>query len=177
VSRRLSAVRGLHRYAIGVGAAKADPTREVAGPRRLRKLPGALTVPEMERLLAVPAGDDPIARRDRALLEFGYATGVRATEAIGVDLGDLDAEPGLLRVRGKGDVERWVPVGRVARRAVDAWLRHGRPALVKDPRELPFDQYQRYRLVADLVSADSLQSTGAYRLLVYVLLYELTRGR
>jgi len=135
VSRRLSAVRGLHRFALSAGAAGEDPTREVAGPRRLRKLPGALTVPEIERLLAGPAGDEPIALRDRALLELGYATGVRATEAVGVDLADLEADEGLLRIRGKGGVERWVPVGRVAARAVGEWIRRGRPALAKDPRE------------------------------------------
>jgi integrase/recombinase XerD len=89
----------------------------------------------MERLLASPSGDDPVAWRDRALLEFGYATGVRATEAISVDLADLDVDPGLLRVRGKGDVERWVPIGRIALRAVTGWIRHGRTAFVKDPRE------------------------------------------
>jgi integrase/recombinase XerD len=145
VSRGLSAVRGLHRFAVGAGAAANDPTREVAGPRRLRRLPGALSVAEIERLLAAPRGIGPIALRDRALLEFAYATGVRAAEATGVDLADLDAEPGLLRVRGKGDVERWVPVGRVAQRAVGAWIRDGRGALAKDPRETALFVNQRGR--------------------------------
>jgi integrase/recombinase XerD len=145
VSRRLSAVRGLHRFAIGAGAAGTDPTREVAGPRRLRRLPGALSVADVERLLASPRGSEPLALRDRALLEFAYATGLRAAEAMGVDLADLDAEPGLLRVRGKGDVERWVPVGRVAERAVEAWVRDGRPALVRDRRETALFVNQRGR--------------------------------
>ncbi len=133
--RRLSAVRGLHRWAAGSGNAVEDPTREISGPRRGRKLPKALSVADVERLLEAAAGDDPQDLRDRALLEFAYATGLRASEAVGVDLNDLDVEPGMLRVRGKGDVERWVPVGRVARERVERWIRHGRPALVEDRPE------------------------------------------
>jgi integrase/recombinase XerD len=135
LSRRLTSIRGLHRYARAAGVATGDPTREVSGPRRTRKLPGALTVPEIERLLASPAGDTPLGLRDRALLELGYATGLRASETVGLDRDDLDREPGLLRVRGKGGVERWVPVGEYARRAVDEWRAHGRPELAKDPSE------------------------------------------
>jgi integrase/recombinase XerD len=163
VSRRLSAVRGLHRFAVGAGAAENDPTREVAGPRRLRRLPGALSVADVERLLAAPRGRDPLALRDRALLEFAYATGVRAAEATGVDLADLDAEPGLLRVRGKGDVERWVPVGRVADRAVRAWIREARPALVKDPRETALFVNQRGRRLSRMGFRRHARAAGISR--------------
>jgi integrase/recombinase XerD len=129
VSRRLAALRGLFRFAHAEGSAREDPTRDVAGPRRIRRLPGALSVVEVERLLRAPAGDAPLALRDRALLELAYATGVRVSEACAVDVADLGVEPGLLRVRGKGGVERWIPVGRIARRALDEWLARGRPAL------------------------------------------------
>jgi integrase/recombinase XerD len=131
VRRRLSTVRGLHRWATGAGVADTDPTREVASPRRTRKLPGALTVPDIEKLLAAPDPGTPLGLRDRALLEFGYATGLRASETVSVDLPDLDVDPPLLRVRGKGDVERWVPVGGLARRAVDRWIREGRPQVAR----------------------------------------------
>jgi len=135
VGRRLAAVRGLHRFAVSEGIAEEDPTREVSGPRNLRRLPGALTVPEMERLLDAPRGDGPLVLRDRALLELGYASGTRVSELTALDVADLEEEPGMIRVRGKGGVERWVPVGGYARRAVRTWLRRGRGELLRDDRE------------------------------------------
>jgi integrase/recombinase XerD len=129
VSRRLAALRGFFRFAHAEGSAAEDPTREVFGPRRVRRLPGALSVAEVERLLEAPTGDAPLAVRDRALLEFAYASGVRVSEACAVDVADLGVEPGMVRVRGKGGVERWIPVGRIARRALQDWIRRGRPAL------------------------------------------------
>ena len=133
IGRRLAAVRGVHRFVHSRGVAPTDPGRDVSGPRRPRRLPGALSIPEVERLLAAPHGDTPAALRDRALLELAYATGLRASETVGVDVGDLDEDPGFLRVRGKGGVERWVPVGGEARRAIHEWLERGRPRLVRSP--------------------------------------------
>ena len=139
ISRRLSAVRGMHRFAVESGTATDDPTREIVGPKKVRKLPGALGVAEVERLLGSASGEEPLALRDRALLEFAYATGVRASEAVSLDLDDLEADPELVRVRGKGDVERWVPVGKIARRAVSRWIDEGRPPLLKGvPRSAVF---------------------------------------
>lgn len=130
IARRLAAVRGLHRAAQSAGLSREDPTRDIAGPKRPARLPRALSVADIETLLATTAGDDPISLRDRALFEFAYATGVRASEAVAVDLAHLDEEPGLVRVRGKGAIERWIPVGEIARGAVDRWIREGRPALL-----------------------------------------------
>jgi integrase/recombinase XerD len=135
VGRRLAAVRGLHAFVRRIGSVREDPSREVSGPRKSRKLPSALSVPEITRLLEAPRGDSPAAQRDRALLEFGYATGVRASEAVGVDVADLDVDPGLVRVRGKGSVERWVPVGQVARGALERWIQRGRSAMVRGRTE------------------------------------------
>lgn len=135
LSRRLSAVRGLHRFAHASGLAAEDPTREVAGPRKTRHLPGALSVPEVEALLGAPSAGTPLGLRDRALLEFGYATGLRATEVVAVDVADLEQDDGFVRVRGKGRVERWVPVGEHARAAVGAWVRDGRPVVLGKRRE------------------------------------------
>jgi len=129
IGRRLTSARGLHRWALAESLVIADPTTDVSGPRKLRKLPGTLTVPEVERLLSAASLTTPLGLRDRALLEFAYATGVRASEAVATNVGDLDEEPGLLRVSGKGDVERWVPVGKHAARAVERWLAGGRRLL------------------------------------------------
>jgi integrase/recombinase XerD len=94
-----------------------------------------LTRGEVERLLAQPKGTEPAALRDRALLELMYACGLRASEAIGLELGDVDLEERVLRARGKGSKERVVPVGQAAARAVAAYLERGRPALVKGQPE------------------------------------------
>ncbi len=130
IARRLAAIRGLHRYAQLAGIVREDAASEVGGPKRSLRLPRALSVADVEALLAAASGEDPVALRDRALLEFGYATGLRASETVGVDLAHLDEEPGLVRVRGKGGVERWVPVGEIAAEAVERWVRGGRPALL-----------------------------------------------
>jgi integrase/recombinase XerD len=129
LARRLAAVRGLHRWAQSSGISRRDPTRDAKGPKRPNRLPKALSVVEVEALLAGARGDDPLAQRDRAALELAYATGLRASELVAVNESHLDEEPGMLRVLGKGRVERWVPVGEIARDAVDVWRRNGRAAL------------------------------------------------
>ena len=90
-----------------------------------------LTRGEVEKLLAQPRGSEPAALRDRALLELMYACGLRASEAIGLEVGDVDLEDRVLRARGKGSKERVVPIGQVAARAVASYLERGRAALVK----------------------------------------------
>ena len=94
-----------------------------------------LTRGEVEKLLSQPRGTDPHALRDRALLELMYASGLRASEAIGLELGDVDLEERLLRARGKGSKERIVPIGQAALKALTAYLERGRPKLVKDRPE------------------------------------------
>jgi integrase/recombinase XerD len=129
ISRILVTVRGFHRFLRDEGLAGADPARDVSGPRPPRTLPKALTTAQVERLLAAPTGDEPLALRDRAMLELLYASGLRITELISLDVDDLDLAEETVRCVGKGDKERVVPVGRTALRAVDAWLVRGRPAL------------------------------------------------
>lgn len=132
IARRLAAVRGLHRYLQRTGVVREDVAAEVSGPGRPMRLPRALSVAEVESLLEATSGDDPLAIRDRALLEFAYATGLRASETVGVDLAHLDEEPGLVRVRGKGEIERWVPVGETAAEAVALWIRSARKVFLAD---------------------------------------------
>ena len=129
VARTLVAVRGLHKFLVREGLTAHDPSTEVTGPRPRRPLPKALTMPQTEALLAAVIGDDPVALRDRALLEILYAAGLRISELIDLDVDDVDLSARTVRCVGKGDKERIVPMGRVAQRAVEAWLVRGRPAL------------------------------------------------
>jgi integrase/recombinase XerD len=134
VGRAVVAVRGLHAFARAQGLAVDDPAREVAPPPPPRRLPKAITIDEIERLLdaAGSTGDpDPRVLRDRALLEFLYGTGARISEVTGLDVDDLDhlARDPAVRLNGKGGKQRYVPVGSYAVRALDAYLVRGRPAL------------------------------------------------
>jgi integrase/recombinase XerD len=128
--RALVAVRGLHRFALREGLTSIDPAREVKPPSPARRLPKAISVEEVERLLEAAGADQtPLALRDRALLELLYGTGARISEAVGLAVDDLDRGNGLVRLDGKGGKQRMVPVGSYAQRAVEAYLVRGRPAL------------------------------------------------
>jgi len=125
VARGQAAVRGLHRFRLDEGWATTDPTSDVRTPGPARRLPKALTEEETDALLGAAAGDDPADRRDRAILEVLYGTGMRVSELAGLSLSDLGSDTGLVRVLGKGSKERLVPVGRCATAALDAWLAPG----------------------------------------------------
>jgi len=121
LARRLAAVRTLYRWLLRERAVGHDPAAELSPPRERRPLPRSLEVEEAERLMAVP-GDDPVARRDRALLELLYSSGIRLAELAGLDVADIDLGEGSARVTGKGNRSRLVPVGSAARRALREWL-------------------------------------------------------
>jgi integrase/recombinase XerD len=122
-------VRALYRFRLTEGDADMDPTADVDLPRVPAGLPKALSEADVSSLLAAVVGDDPVALRDRAVLEVLYGTGARISELVGLALGDVDLGAQLLRVLGKGSKERVIPVGRYANAALGEWLRHGRPAL------------------------------------------------
>jgi integrase/recombinase XerD len=125
------AVRTLHRFLANEGAAAGDPAADVAPPRVPAGLPKPLDESEVTSLLDAVVGAAPVHRRDRAILELLYGTGMRISELCGLSLGDLDVDGGLARVFGKGAKERIVPLGRPSRAAVADWLGpNGRPALV-----------------------------------------------
>jgi integrase/recombinase XerD len=128
-ARSIVAVRGLHRFAYREGLAATDPTREVKPPALPRRLPKALDVDQVFRLLAVPGEEGPLALRDKALLEFLYGTGARISEAVGCAVDDLDLDAGAVALHGKGGRTRVVPVGAYACEALRAYLVRGRPAL------------------------------------------------
>jgi integrase/recombinase XerD len=128
--RKSACLRSFYRHLRREELIVHDPTAELHGPRRTQRLPVALGRDEIDKLLQAPRGGDPLALRDRALLELMYACGLRASETTGMDLGDVDLDDGLLRARGKGAKERIVPIGSRAVTATRAYLQRGRPALV-----------------------------------------------
>jgi integrase/recombinase XerD len=130
LQRKAACLRSFYRHLRREGLRESDPTAGLSTPRKSQKLPHVLGRAEVQRLLEQPKGTEPVALRDRALLELMYACGLRATEAITLEPGDLDLRDGVARVRGKGDKERLVPIGSEAVKAVEAYLRRGRPALV-----------------------------------------------
>jgi integrase/recombinase XerD len=136
VARVRSALRGFHRFLVREGYRADDPTRELKGGSPLRRLPGVLTRAEVERLLDVWSGHEALALRNRALLEVAYGAGLRVSELLGLELSGLvHAEEGLwLRVAGKGDRERVVPLGAVGAEALRAYLERGRPRLLRSGR-------------------------------------------
>ena len=127
--RAVVAVRGLHRFALREGWTAVDAAREVRPPVPARRLPKAISVAQVEALLAAPDAETPLGLRDRALLELLYGTGARISEAVGLDVDDLDRSAGLVRLDGKGGKQRIVPVGSYAARAVEAYLVRARPSL------------------------------------------------
>ena len=143
-ARTVVAVRGFHRFAVREGLAQVDPSAAVRPPAPAKRLPKALPLADIERILdAAGAPGTALALRDRALLELLYGTGARISEAVGLDLDDLDlgdpedTDGGTVLLRGKGSKERMVPVGRYAREAVEAYLVRGRPELSSVGHGLP----------------------------------------
>jgi len=122
IARAVAAVRGFHRFLVREDLAAADPTQLLESPRRGRALPKALGVDDVARLLDAPDPSTVGGRRDRALLEFLYATGARVAEVVALDQHDLDIEEGTALLTGKGGKQRFVPVGRHARAALRAYL-------------------------------------------------------
>jgi len=135
VNRKAACLRSFYRHLRREDLVSDDPAADLATPRRGRKLPEVLSYAEMQKLLAQPRGSEPTDLRDRALLELMYASGLRASETIGLELSDVDLDAGVLRARGKGSKERLVPVGDKAIAAVRVYLRSGRPQLVRNHEE------------------------------------------
>ncbi len=138
--RRAAAIRGFYKFAFGDGLIPVDVAAHLELPRMPRLLPETLTVEEVERLLeASGAEDDPVSGRlrDRALVELLYASGLRISEALGLDREDLSLDGAFVRVIGKGDKERLVPVGDVALVVLDRWIRGPRTALLAEGHVQP----------------------------------------
>ena len=131
IRRNVSAVRGYFRFMLGEGELVRDPSEKLETPRGWRTLPEVLSVEETERLISAPSLDEPLAFRDRAMLELAYGAGLRVSEWTSLSVRDVLMEEQLVRVFGKGSKERLVPVGRKAIAAVAIYLRELRPKLEK----------------------------------------------
>jgi integrase/recombinase XerD len=130
LGRKVACLRSFYRHLRREGLIEHDPTADLHGPRKTQRLPRVLTREEVASLLREPQGTEPLALRDRALLELMYACGLRVSEVTGLELADVDLEEGMLRARGKGSKERLVPVGRQAIVALNAYTARGRPVLL-----------------------------------------------
>jgi integrase/recombinase XerD len=125
IARQLASIRSLHRFLVNEEHRRDDPTADVEGLRVPAGIPKALAEEQVTALLSAVTGDDPIARRDRALLELLYGTGARISEVCDLSMGDIDFDARLVRLFGKGSKERIVPFGRAAALALDHWFAPG----------------------------------------------------
>lgn len=135
IRRRLVAIRMFYRFLVAEGYVEADPAETFRSPRAWRRVPEVLTVSQVERILRAPDEGTLYGVRDRALLEMLYATGARASEVSGLDVGDVNSQYGFVRCFGKGRKERLVPVGQAALDSLRRYLEEGRPKLLRDRRE------------------------------------------
>ncbi len=133
-ARALSSIRGFHRFLIAEKFTSKDPTLLLEAPRIMRSLPRLLSQQEVEILLAAPTGVEPLALRDRAMLEVLYATGLRVSELVGLKLADINRDIGCLSTMGKGSKQRLVPLGEVALAALEEYLADGRALLKPESR-------------------------------------------
>ena len=160
IRRNISAVRTWFRFLLADGHVVRDPSERLETPKRWRSLPDVLSVEEAERLLAAPSLDQPLAFRDRALLELAYGAGLRVSEWISIGLKDVLLEDALVRVFGKGGKERLVPIGRSAIGAGAVYLRelrprlergHGRGALLLNARGDPLTRMGAWKILRKYV--------------------------
>lgn len=135
VERKLTALRRLHKFLVVEGLTELDPTANLQSPRPARPLPKVLSVDQCLALLAAPDRETPEGLRDAAMLTFLYATGLRASELVSLQMHSVDFDRGTVRVRGKGGKDRVVPVARPALRLVTQYVEGARGQLIKDPGE------------------------------------------
>lgn len=136
--RNISAMRQFYRYLVSEHLREDNPVSQLAIPKAAKKLPGTLSEEDVDALLEAPALDDPIECRDRAMLEVLYATGLRVSELTGLRLSELSLQQGLVRVMGKGNKERLVPLGENALDALQLYLQSARPELLKHQTDVVF---------------------------------------
>ena len=154
VSRKLSALRTFSRYLRREGWIEGDPVSLAAAPKREQKVPAHLSVDEMSTLLDTPDAGEPLGRRDRAILELFYASGLRLSELVGLDVEDVNLSARMVRVMGKGGKERIVPFNDKTRASLAAWLRD-RPAIRHARSQLPTPDSQKVRPRVKATKSDS----------------------
>lgn len=135
VARRLAAIKGFYQFLLREGCIVKDPSENLSAPSLERRLPKVMSLAEIERLLAQPDPSTPLGLRDKAMLEVLYATGLRVTELVDLNMNDVDLLEGFVRCMGKGSKERVVPMGEIAVLSLKAYLEQGRSELVTDLEE------------------------------------------
>ncbi len=135
IARRLAALKAFYQFMLKENYVTKNPTEDLSSPRLERKLPKVLTVEEVEKLLSQPDTSNPAGIRDKAMLEALYATGIRVSELVNLNLDDLDLKEGFVRCIGKGSKERVVPMGEIAVKCLISYLKDGRPKMVSNPKE------------------------------------------
>jgi integrase/recombinase XerD len=135
IARRLAALKAFYQFLVKENYVTSDPTDDLSSPKLERKLPRVLTVDEVERLLNQPDLSTPSGKRDKAMLELLYATGIRVSELVNLNILDVDLKEGFVRCMGKGSKERVVPMGDIAVSALRAYLEGARSKLVADAKE------------------------------------------
>ena len=135
IARRLAALKAFYQFLVKENYVATDPTDELSSPKLERKLPKVLTVEEVERLLSQPDVTNPVGRRDKAMLELLYATGIRVSELVNLNVIDIDLKEGFVRCMGKGSKERVVPMGEISISALKSYLENARLKIIADPKE------------------------------------------
>lgn len=130
VARNIASIRSFHQFLLREGVVKHDPSVHIETPQGERKLPKVLSIEEVEALLQAPKGDTPFSLRDKAMLELLYATGLRVSELINMNLDDVHTAMGFVRCLGKGNKERIIPIGQYATSAIEEYLQKGRRKLL-----------------------------------------------
>jgi integrase/recombinase XerC len=165
LARKLACIRSFYRFHLREGSVTANPAEPVIGPKLPKPLPRVLTKDDAGALMEFPAGNSTLSLRDRALLETLYSTGARVSEAVGLNVGDLNGTEGLVHLRGKGRKERIVPIGRLAVEAIRAYRASLKPGPATSPPSAPLFLNHRggrltSRSVARVVSRYSSRLTG-----------------
>jgi tyrosine recombinase XerC len=173
VSRRVSTIHTFYRFLVREGHLERDPLMGVSGPKRERRLPKILTQANLTAIIEAADSDTPNGLRDRAILELMYAAGLRLAEVVGLDVAAVDLAEQLARVRGKGDKERMVVIGRPATDALRRYLREGRPKLAKAGEGALFVSREGRRLsgrsVQKIVRAHALKAGLDQRVFPHLL--------
>ncbi len=135
ISRSLASLRSFYRYLIAENVLNHDPTMQIETPKIEKRLPQVLSVYEIERLMSAPDTSSPAGKRDQAMLELLYATGIRVSELVSIQVQDINLTSGFLRCMGKGSKERIIPIGEMAVKATTLYVEFSRNLLVKSPLE------------------------------------------
>ncbi len=137
IARKVAAVKSFFKFLENTGQIKTNPARDLETPRAEKHLPATISADDVDRLLAAPEGNGPAALRDRAMLELLYATGLRVSELVALDVTDVDLEEGTVRCMGKGKKERVLPLYEHARLVLETYVKQGRPKLLGEHNEEP----------------------------------------